>query len=145
MREVEIPTIDFDDRHGTYYDLRFWLSPDYVAVTSETLEGFDDSLCECGHELAHEKPRDVFSPCEHYPLRCPSCGVAFRPQDRQFKVRCGYTGEESMVKGGTVFRFAIEIDCGKCIPESDVAFNSEFRDVCSSSLACDFIELGSVY
>lgn len=132
------------DRHAAYYDLQLWLSPDYVSVTSETLEGFDNSLCPCGNKLGHEKPRDVFDPCEHFPLQCPDCNAPFSPQDHQFHVRCGYTGKESTVAGGTVFRFAIEVDCGKCIPKSDVAFSQDFRNICSDVLCCDFIELGNV-
>ena len=131
-------------RDAAYYDLKFWLSPDYVYLTSETLRVLDSSQCDCGRKLAHEKPCDVFSPCDHFPLQCPDCNAPFHPHDRQFHIRCGYTGDETTVAGGTVFRFAIEIDCGKCIPKAPVDFSLEFRRVCSSTLQCDFIELGSV-
>ncbi len=146
LDDIRYPLARLDrDRDSVYYDLKFWLSPDYVCITSETLVGYDDSRCQCGRKLAHEKPRDVFSPCDHFPLRCPTCETPFNPQDRLFQVRSGYTGDESSVAGGAVFRFAVEIDCGKCIPKSSVAFSSEFRKICSDVLKCDFIEMETVY
>ena len=119
--------------------------PTMSASHPETLEGYDNPLCQCGHKLAHEKPRDVFSPCHHFPLRCPTCDTLVDPQDRLFHVRSGYTGDQSSVPGGAVFRFAVEIDCGKCFPDSSVAFSPEFRTICSDVLKCDFIEMENVH
>lgn len=143
--EIKYPLARLDyDRAEAYFDFKLWLSPDYVYLTSETLEGFDDLTCQCGLYLAHERPNDVFSPHEHFPLQCPQCRAPFVPQSHQFHIRCGFTGDESTVPGGTVFRFAIEMDCGKCMPTSPVEFASDFRILCSDVLKCDFIELGNV-
>lgn len=143
---IKYPLARLDyERDATYYDLQFWLSADFVCITSETLEGYADSHCNCGHNLAHEKPRDVFSPCDHFPLHCPRCESPFDPQDYSFRVRSGYTDDETNIAGGAVFRFAIEIDCGKCFPKSTVEFSSEFRALCSEVLQCDFIEIENVH
>jgi hypothetical protein len=131
------------ERDNVYYELRFWLSPDFVYVTSECLEGFENSRCECGHQLAHEKPRDVFT-TSHFPLNCPICEKPFNPSEYLFRVYNGFNGEQSVVPGGTTFRFAIEMDCGKCMPESSVEFAPRFRTLCGEVLQCDFVELEDV-
>ncbi len=133
------------DRQDLYYALRFWLSPDFVYVTSETLEGFANTECQCGASLIHEKHRDVFYPNAHFPLRCPECNNPFDPNARLFHLRCAFTGDSSTVVGGTTFRFCVEIDCGKCIPRDDVSFHPDLHRLCSNVLGCEFIEVGSVY
>ncbi len=126
------------DRQDLYYALRFWLSPDFVYVTSETLEGFANTECQCGASLIHEKHRDVFYPNAHFPLRCPECNNPFDPNARLFHLRCAFTGDSSTVVGGTTFRFCVEIDCGKCIPRDDVSFHPDLHRLCSNVLGCEF-------
>lgn len=144
--DVRYPLARLDHKpKGAYFGLRFMMSEDFVYQTSETLDGYDDVNCSCGHPLVYEKPRDVFSPLCHFPLQCPECEREFDPAERSFRVYDGFTGEASEVAGGTVFRFAVVMDCGKCRPEADVEFCAEFRGVCRDVLGCEFIEIGEMY
>ena len=143
---VKYPLARLDyERQDTYYDLQFWWSEDFIYLTSQTLEGFDSTNCHCGFNLVFKKEVDVFAPDEHMRLICPKCKIPFNPNERVLRICDGYTGEGTEIEGGAVFRFAIEIDCGKCIPNSSVEFAPEFRDLCSSMLQCDFLEVESIH
>ena len=146
LDEIRYPLARLDyERTDTYFDVIFWVSSDFVYLTSETLEGLENTNCTCGKNLLFSKENDVFAPDDHFPLLCQTCKTPFDPNDRTFRICDGYTGERSEIRGGTVFRFAIEIDCGKCTPQSSVEFARDFRDLCSSMLQCDFQEVESIH
>lgn len=126
-----------------YYDLNFYLSNDLVYVTSETLDGFDSTKCSCGAELTFDRIGSVFID-QLLHDRCPDCHKQFMPAQNRFRIAHPMTGEPSYVMGGAVFRFAIELDCGKCIPKTHFEFHPAFRDLCMRELQCEFIEMETV-
>lgn len=104
-----------DEVEGTYFDLELHFSEDFVSDCNEMIDPMDTLCGSCGQDLEYwpdSKP-DIFyaGRIRHV---CPRCGTPFRPQDRAAVFRDGMTGEESELKGGAAYRFAIAVDCGKC-------------------------------
>lgn len=129
----------------TYFDLRLWLSPDYVCPLAENLLGFEVSNCKCGQELQFTKDNDVFVVDSHFPLRCTNCGLDFDPSEREFRIADAFSGDITYTLGGPVFRFAIEFDFGKCVPESPVQFDSDLKSLCEEVLQCELAEYETVH
>jgi hypothetical protein len=79
--------------------------------------------------------------------RCQACGRAFDPSERAATVRDPWTNEESKVRGGATFRFAVVVDCGKCWPAGESGFgaNDELRKLCESHFNRSFYEVLDVY
>jgi hypothetical protein len=144
--ELRFPLTRMDHEISeTYFDLRLWLSPDYVCPLAENLLGFEVSKCKCGQELQFHKEQDVFVGDSHFPLRCASCGNCFDPSEREFRIADAFSGEVTSSLGGPVFRFAIEFDFGKCVPESPIHFDPDLRSLCEKVLQCELAEYETVH
>lgn len=101
----------------SYYDLEIHLAGDYVAPVSESIEPIADPTCGCGRDLAYEaEDRSPFAFTGRIRLACPDCGSPFRPGDHAARMTDPATGAASERPGGSAYRFALAIDCGKAIP-----------------------------
>ena len=72
----------------------------------------------------------------------------FDPSLIQVVVRDAWTGKKSLVIGGAMYRFAVVIDCGKCIPErgpSAIKANPLFLKLCERVMGHEFYEVGDIY
>ena len=144
--EIRFPLARMDHEISeTYFDLRLWLSSDYVCPLTENLLGFEVSKCKCGQELQFSKDNDVFVGDLHFPLRCTSCELVFDPSEREFRIADAFSGDVTYTLGGPVFRFAIEFDFGKCVPESSVQFDPELKSLCEEVLQCELAEYEMVH
>lgn len=144
--EIRFPLARMDhETSETYFDLRLWLSSDYVCPLAENLLGFEVSKCKCGQELQFSKDNDVFVVASHFPLRCASCGHGFDPSEREFRIADAFSGDITCTLGGPVFRFAIEFDFGKCVPESTVQFDPDLKSLCEEVLQCELAEYETVH
>lgn len=157
-----------------YYELQIHLCPDFVYHLSELIQPFraasgasqghgnkasvaggsygesgQEVRCNCGQvlEYAPEPDHDVF-----YAFRihstCPRCGRPFDPGDLSAAVRDGWTGEViGEVPGGATYRFAIVVDCGKCLPawNKRIEVEPDFLAVCRNRLGCDLYQLTDLY
>lgn len=73
--------------------------------------------CECGAAL--EDRIEIFDGYEAFFARCPSCGKAFRPEQRRAKLRNGWSSGVNRRPGGLLHHFAVVIDCGKSLPDEN--------------------------
>ncbi|HEU4390449.1 MAG TPA: hypothetical protein VFV34_21775 [Blastocatellia bacterium] len=127
-----------------YYSLALHWSGDYIYHTSEIIEPFDETRCRCGTDLGFDAQNDVFYESR---LRsaCPSCGRPFDPSDLTAVSRHPWTGEPlPPVAGGATYRFAVVLDCGKCIPECDgnITLDPAFKESCEMAVSCPLYEVG---
>src|SRR5262245_46119659 len=104
-----------------------------------TIAPFDKPrTCEdCGRGLEFESPADEFgATCgifysSRLHVRCPECGTPFDVTHLPAVFKNGRTGEKNVVLGGACYRFAIVIDCGKCIPEKEnVNMSPSLKRIC---------------
>jgi hypothetical protein len=64
------------------------------------------------------------------------------------EVRDGWTGITSVIPGGTIYRFAVVVDCKKCIPEriaSPIKADPRLLDVCRQMFGIPFYEVGGLH
>jgi hypothetical protein len=122
------------------------LSGEYVQHVSELIDPIN-ATCECGEDLEYYPEDDIF-----YSSRirnpCPQCARPFDPSAIEVVVRDGWTGDESQVRGGAIYRFAITIDCHKCIPERKsvpIRANPAFIELCERQFGESFYEVADVY
>jgi hypothetical protein len=144
----------------TYYDLQMHFCRDYVYHTSELIDPVAEQLAcsKCRddlsfwpeespapHSLAGGKATDIFY-SQRIRLICPHCGEKFDLSKLSATVRDGWTGNESRIHGGASYRFAILVDCGKCIPSKSgrIAFHRDFVSVCQQGLGCGFYEVSDL-
>ncbi len=139
------------DPSETYYDIELHFSPDYVYHVSEIIDPFaKPPICEqCGEALEYWPPDAIGAGGIFYSsrlhLRCPRCDTPFHVAKLPAVVRDGRTGHEDMVNGGACYRFAIVVDCGKCIPANEVKIAPALKTLCKTTLGGDFYELGDYY
>jgi hypothetical protein len=129
-----------------YYEIELRSSRDYVHHVSEEIEPAL-TICVCGEPLEYYPDYDVFY-ASRIKIQCPRCSAPFDPSSINVVVRDGWTGDKSLVKGGAIYRFAIVVDCGKCIPERrrvPIKANPRFVDLCQRVMGCAFYEIGDIY
>jgi hypothetical protein len=128
-----------------YYEIELHLSRDYVHHVSELIEPAP-TVCACGEPLAYEVDHDVFY-AARIRMQCPRCSATFDPSSIRVVVRDGWTADKSFVEGGTIYRFAVVIDCGKCIPERrhvPIRANPSLVDLCQRAVGHRFYEVGDI-
>jgi hypothetical protein len=133
-------------RDETYYDVEIHLSCDYVYHCSELIDPFDDIRCMCGESLEYDNNDRVFY-ASRIKYRCPRCARDFDVSEKPATVRNGRTGEKSTVPGGTSYRFALVVDCGKWLPtrSSVINLHPDLVELCQSELQHSFYEVGDYY
>jgi hypothetical protein len=131
-----------------YYEIELHSSHDYVHHVSELIEPAP-TVCACGEPLEYypDLDHDVFY-ASRIKMQCPRCSAPFDPSSINVVVRDGWTGDKSLVRGGTIYRFAVVIDCGKCIPERKcipIKANPRLVDLCQRVTGHRFYEIGDIY
>jgi hypothetical protein len=131
-----------------YYEIQLHLSREYVQHVSELIEP-SNCVCVCGESLEFDPDgyADIFYASRVW-VRCPRCSTAFDPSSIAVVVRDGWTGEKTLVKGGTIYRFAIVVDCGKCIPKrvsAPIRANPSIVALCQRVVGQEFYEVGDIY
>lgn len=144
---LQYPLIsDSGPPHDPYYEIQIHLSGEYVQHASELI-GSEEIVCACGESLEFAADPDVFY-ASRIRIQCPRCSAVFDPSSVRVMVRDGWTGEKSWVSGGTIYRFAIVIDCGKCIPErkdAPIRANAALVELCQKVLGHEFYGVGDLY
>jgi hypothetical protein len=135
-----------------YYTLELHLCSDYVYHMSELIDPFPNKVwCACGQLLeyyAEGERSNIFSSSRIHCV-CPNCRSDFDPARQCARVRHGWTGETiGFIPGGAAYRFAVVVDCGKCIPDREMGridFEPDLVSVCKKRLGCDFYQLTDLY
>ena len=130
-----------------YYGIQLHLSSsDFIHHSSEVIEPID-ATCNCGEKLEYDLEDEVFYSAR-IRERCYRCGQIFDPATMDVTVRDGWNGSKSIVRGGAIYRFAVVIDCGKCIPPRKsrlIRANPNLLSLCEHQLGTAFYEVGDVY
>jgi len=89
-----------------------------------------DIRCSCGAAIQEFEPSgdDPFY-SSRLPNHCPECHRQVNYAILPVTIRDGWTGVESKAVGGTAYRFAIVVDCGKCWPDGEADVVAEFLGV----------------
>jgi hypothetical protein len=138
------------DPSETYYELQLHFSPEYVYRMSEVIEPFTAPIAcaQCGEALEFWPQEDdaggIFYSARLHSC-CPRCATPFDVARLSAVVRDGRTGEPNSVPGGACYRFAIVVDCGKCIPGPNVKVAPRLRNLCQDKLGYSFYEIGDFY
>jgi len=113
-----------------YHDIEMHLAADTVYHTSEIIDPFTDIRCSCGAAIQEFEPsgNDPFY-SSRLPNHCPECHRQVNYATLPVTIRDGWTGVESKAVGGTAYRFAIVVDCGKCWPDGEADVVAEFLGV----------------
>jgi hypothetical protein len=129
-----------------YYDVELWLADEYVYVTSEAIEPFDDTECACGASLDADGPSDTLFYAERLRVRCSACGAPHDVSKRVAVWRHPDTRESRSIDGGATFRFALVVDCGKCWPRpADFGVHPDLKALCEASFGQPFYDVLDVY
>jgi hypothetical protein len=133
-----------------YYEFEIHLGIDYVYRMSELIDPFPGKVrCTCEQVLEYwTDDNDIFY-SGRIRLVCTKCGKEFDPDGLKARVRNGWTGEVvGVISGGAASRFAIVVDCGKCIPPADggrIDFEPDLVALCQSHLGCRFYQINDLY
>jgi hypothetical protein len=128
------------------YDLEIHVSPpEYVYQTSETVGWFGDSVncSQCGMQLDHDADSYLFGISSIH-ATCPRCGTLFDPSNLPATYTHGWTGEKSVLLGGTTYRFALVID--NVPPEEWVHFqvDPKFIELVKRVFGHDFYDVADI-
>jgi hypothetical protein len=135
---LKYPLSKVPDSEGVYYDIEIHLSADTVYHTSEIVESFEEPIhCACGAVLkSFESPGYDFFCSSRLPNLCPTCGKTADYSVLPMTVRDGWTGKETQGLGGITYRFCVQIECGKMIPEAGTTVLPDFRQMVEHCLEC---------
>jgi hypothetical protein len=142
-----LPFDDPADAAHCYYEVQFHFGRDFIYHTSEVIDPFDPSpRCPCGHTLECE-PESVEDPfySSRLAARCPQCCVAFDPTQLVATGRDGWTGTTMRVQGGTTYRFAVVIDCGKHFGGRQHRLHPGLKSLVERILAVETYEVADFY
>jgi hypothetical protein len=120
---------------GVYYDIEMHLAAETVYCTSEIIDPFAEIHCSCGATVEEFEPSDddpFYS--SRLPNHCPECQAPMNYAVLPTTMRDPWTGAESSLAGGAVYRFALVLDCGKCWPEKETVVSAEFLGVVERTL-----------
>jgi hypothetical protein len=129
-----------------YYEIEVHLCNEYVHHSSELIKEVEGK-CSCGASLEYCPDNEIF-PGSRFKTQCPECSTVFDPSGIAVEVRDGWTGARSIVPGGAIYRFAVAVDCGKCIPvrkRDPIKANREFVNLCERIFSQKFYEVGDIY
>jgi hypothetical protein len=132
-----------------YYDFEIHGANDYIYHCSEVVDPFQSTACVCGADLKYRPERDeaIFY-ASRLARVCDECGRDFDPTDMDAGWRDGWTGKElPPLKGGTTYRFAVVIYCGKCFPDRDckVDIRPELMELCENHFGVPFYDVEDFY
>lgn len=147
-------TIDSELPDDPYYAIQIQACDDYIHHVSELIDAVE-AICLCGESLEYHPSADpeeelfgdIFY-ASRIKSQCPHCRNFFDPSNLEVTVRDAWTGAESVIRGGAIYRFAVLIDCGKCIPQpkhSPIRANPSLLDLCQQVLGVGLCEVGDIY
>jgi hypothetical protein len=121
-----------------YWDVELHLSADTAYHTSGIIDPFKEPIrCACGAVLeSMDSPEWDFFYCARLPNECWAC---HKPADYSAFpaiVRDVHTGETRDELGGVTYRFCVEIECGKMIPDEGTIVLPDFRQIIEQTLQC---------
>lgn len=134
-----------EEADGCYYELQLHFGKDFIYHMSEVVEPFDSPLiCACGRKMEYCTNDEIFLDSRITRI-CPVCGYAFDVTDRVCRGRDGWTGQPFSILGGTAYRFALVVDCGKCFGTRPLQLNSDLRRLIESTLGTNIYEVPDFY
>jgi hypothetical protein len=110
---------------------------DFIAPFSETLTHESEYGCACGVELQYDDEDDPFGALR-VRTRCADCGSRVDPG--AYRAIWDDDGDEKDIPA-PLYRFAIAIDCGKCLPDFPAALSPELMRLLGKGAA----EFGEIY
>jgi hypothetical protein len=121
-----------------YWDLELHWSRHFLLTPTGGLETVAAIKTDCGDGLARGG-----APFTRWLLtRCPSCRGEVDPNDGSLRYQNPWTGRTRDVAGLGLHRFALVIDCGKCVPEDTgrgpVLVNPDLVQLVERHLGCTF-------
>lgn len=136
---LKYPLSKIPDSEDVYYDVEIHLSADTVYYTSEIVDPFEEPIrCACGATLeALDSPGHDFFYSARLLNECPACHTPVNYCTFPAVVRDGWTGDESQVFGGISYRFCVQIECGKMLPDQEATVLPEFRHIIEQCLDCE--------
>ncbi|MFT3766899.1 MAG: hypothetical protein QM820_15480 [Minicystis sp.] len=106
-------------RKGMYWDLELHWTRYYLPTPVQDLGRVVSIKTDCGDHLARRASVFRGAPFTTWLLtKCPSCGGLVDPEQAPGRFENPWTGASRQVAGMGLHRFAIKIDCGKCVPET---------------------------
>jgi hypothetical protein len=132
---LKYPLTLLPGKEGVYYDIEMHLASQTVYHVSEIIEPFQEIRCRSGCIIQQmETPRSSPIYDSRLPNRCSSCAEPMNYATLPLTIRDGFTGVQSKVVGGAVYRFAVVVDCGKYWPEEPAQVTPEFLGVIERTL-----------
>lgn len=131
-----------------YHTIEIHSSNDYVHHCSECIDPVE-TKCSCGTDLGYSRgfDDDVFYSAR-IRTQCPSCTRPFDPSSSTVDYRDGFTGAKSRLVGGAAYRFAIVIECGKCIPapqKAPLRVDADFMELIKLTLGTNVYQIGDFH
>jgi len=122
----------------TWYNIQLELSHDYIYRTGDGIESFPSTRCGCGAELEFYERNTPFYTSKIRSV-CPECGLQFDPSTITVELCNGFTGNCSRVPGGATSKFALVVDCDKCVPLCEVSrLHPDLAELCVNTFGCKF-------
>jgi hypothetical protein len=130
-------------RDGTSVTYELHWSRYLIEVVAENVTA-PSPVCGCGAELVVGECGPFVSVSR---TRCAACGAKFDPSSAIARIVDCDTRERRSVPGGALYRFALEIDLGKSVPEDGglVRVRPELRALVERVIGCAFHEIGTFY
>jgi hypothetical protein len=130
-------------REGMYWDLELHWTRYYLPTPVEDLWRARSIKTDCGEKLLRGDPLARQIPFSEWMLtKCPSCKNAIDAMDGECRYDNPWTGASRLVAGMGLHRFALRIDCGKCVPETTegrpVLVHPDLVHLAERHLACAF-------
>ena len=147
---VRDPLSENEPWEQSYHDFEIHLGRDYIHHSSPSIIPTEtEILCECGLRIDFQENRqDVFFAARIY-FRCPKCLKTFDPNRITAHVREGWSNQvQRTIIGGATYRFAVVVDCGKCLPDLSgdlIRANPDFLNLCRRVFKTDFYQIGEIY
>lgn len=131
-----------------YFTIEIHASNDYINNSSDCID-LVDAKCDCGEELLYwpDDDDDVFF-ASRIRSQCPSCLKLFDPIACTADFRDGFTGAKFRLAGGAICRFALVIECGKCIPtrkRQPPCVDPVLMELLKNTLGTDFYQVGDFH
>jgi len=124
-----------------YYEIIMHWHPWFEAIGGECVDTNLDITCDCGAAWAIASDASL-----RFRATCGGCRKPFDPTRHVATIEDSYTGKRGKLVG-PFYRFAIEIDCGKCLPEDGGAVMAKQALVrlCEDRLDTTLLQVGTIY
>jgi hypothetical protein len=138
---------DWAEERDVYYDLELRISDDFQCCTSEQMQ-HAPGKCVCG-AVAQASYFDPVFYAGRIPRACQTCGAELEPSGwpATYREPFGLKARARAIQGGLVMRFAIVIDTGKMIPDSEHGITAarELVRLASATLEVGLVEFSEIH